>query len=337
MAMISIIVPVYNVGPYLERCVQSLLGQSMTELEIVLVDDGSTDNSPELCREFAASDDRIRLIRKENGGLADARNAGLAVARGEYIGFVDGDDWIEEDTCLRMAEIIARERPDVIRFGYRKLADGAVTGSFSYPYGDGLYTGEELSRLRLDSVGTERALDYGYKRIMSACTGLYRRSLLEENRVLFESERELLNEDYLFVMQVMRLAGSVYICNRELYRYVTRPGSLTTVYRGDMYRRKKNLFARYLALLPADEPETALRLRNFYIDCIYDCIVNEIRAGDMRRAVPEIRKLLSDERLRSCLRESRGSEGGAKAKCICFLMRHGMAATMYCGYRLAKK
>ena len=95
--MISIIVPVYNVELYLKRCVESIINQSYKNLEIILVDDGSTDNSSSICDELKNSDERIRVIHKKNGGLSDARNVGIEIAKGDYIGFVDSDDWIEPD------------------------------------------------------------------------------------------------------------------------------------------------------------------------------------------------------------------------------------------------
>ncbi len=95
--LISVIVPVYKVEDYLPRCVQSLLAQTYPNLEIYLVDDGSPDRCGILCDEFAAADSRIRVIHKENGGLSSARNAGIDVAQGEYLGFVDSDDWVEPD------------------------------------------------------------------------------------------------------------------------------------------------------------------------------------------------------------------------------------------------
>ena len=95
MPKISIIVPVYNVEQYLAECIESIKDQSLTDIEIILVDDGSPDNSGAICDDYARKDDRIRVIHKKNGGLSSARNAGLEVAIGEYIGFVDSDDWVE--------------------------------------------------------------------------------------------------------------------------------------------------------------------------------------------------------------------------------------------------
>ena len=95
MPKISIIVPVYNVEQYLAECIESIKDQSLTDIEIILVDDGSPDNSGAICDDYALKDDRIKVIHKKNGGLSSARNAGLEVAIGEYIGFVDSDDWVD--------------------------------------------------------------------------------------------------------------------------------------------------------------------------------------------------------------------------------------------------
>jgi glycosyltransferase involved in cell wall biosynthesis len=112
MAEISIIVPVYNVERYLERCVKSILNQSFSDFELILVDDGSPDNCPQMCDEWAEADARIKVIHKENGGLSSARNAGLEIAQGNYIGFVDSDDWIEPDMYAYLYELIQRYKAD---------------------------------------------------------------------------------------------------------------------------------------------------------------------------------------------------------------------------------
>lgn len=97
MPKISIIVPVYNVEKYLRKCIDSILNQTFKDFELILIDDGSTDESGKICDEYNLKDNRIKVIHKENGGLSSARNAGLDIAQGEYIGFVDSDDWIESD------------------------------------------------------------------------------------------------------------------------------------------------------------------------------------------------------------------------------------------------
>lgn len=122
MKTISAIVPVYNVKDFVGKCIESILNQSYKNLEIILVDDGSTDNSGEICDEYAAKDNRIKVIHKENGGLSSARNAGLDVATGDYIGFVDSDDYIHPDMYATLLYAIEKENAD-IAMGYIKLTD----------------------------------------------------------------------------------------------------------------------------------------------------------------------------------------------------------------------
>lgn len=117
MDLVSVIVPVYKVEQYLNKCVESIVNQSYTNLEIILVDDGSPDNCPRMCDEWARKDTRIKVIHKANGGLSDARNAGLKIATGEYIGFVDSDDWISSDMYELLYDQIVNDNADISACG----------------------------------------------------------------------------------------------------------------------------------------------------------------------------------------------------------------------------
>ena len=121
MDLISVIVPVYNVEKYLDKCIQSIVDQTYTNLEIILVDDGSPDNSGAICDEWAEKDNRIKVIHKANGGLSDARNAGLDIATGEYIAFVDSDDYIELDFYDKLYNVIKATNCDISICNLRKV------------------------------------------------------------------------------------------------------------------------------------------------------------------------------------------------------------------------
>lgn len=337
MCKISVIVPVYNIENYIERCVDSLVRQTYTDLEIILVDDGSRDSGGRICDELAARDERIRVVHKENGGLASARNAGLDAASGDYISFVDGDDLLDPDTYEKLAEAIQKHRPDVVCFGYRKVCAGVVTDRCVIDYPEGLCDEESLRQLKLDAIFNPNVLDYNRKRILSSCTNLYRRDFLQEHQLRFRSEREVLNEDFLFVLQMMQAARSVYVSPRDFYYYDTREGSISTSYRQDMYRRKKALFEAYCQSLDLSDPEVAIRLDNFYIECIYSCMVNECSAGrERRQALAQIRVLLKDEQLQQMLRRRKDRVKSVKTWVICLLMRSRMAWLCYAGYRLVR-
>lgn len=120
---LSIIVPVYNVEKYLHECVDSILGQDFTDFELILVDDGSPDNCPAICDEYAEKDNRVIVIHKENGGLSSARNAGIDICKGEYIWFIDSDDYIREDCLQKMCIQLDKSDPDLLLFGYNQLND----------------------------------------------------------------------------------------------------------------------------------------------------------------------------------------------------------------------
>lgn len=112
-SLISIIIPIYNVEPYLRRCLDSVVNQTYTNLEIILIDDGSPDNCPQICDEYAAKDNRIIVIHKENGGLSDARNAGLTICKGDYISFIDSDDWVDEKYIEVLLSLAINKSADI--------------------------------------------------------------------------------------------------------------------------------------------------------------------------------------------------------------------------------
>ena len=333
---ISVIVPIYNIEGYIERCVGSLTAQTYRDLQIILVDDGSTDNSGSICDALAQKDHRIQVIHKENGGAASARNAGLDVAEGEYISFIDSDDYIAADTYERLTAQMD-SMPDVVRFGFYEICDGEVKKDWVQDYAKGLHTGDALRDLRLDSISFPNVLDYERMRILSVWAGLFRRSFLEQNRIRFRSEREVLNEDFLFMVHVMHLAQSVYIHSYSCYYYVTRKGSLSRTYSPRLYERKQVLFDAYCELANTDDPETVARLDNFYIDCIYDCFVRECaRNGCRKDALAQIRRLFDDQRLQLALARNKDRIKSKKTKAICSLMRHKMVRLSYVAYNMVR-
>ena len=137
---LSIIVPVYNVEPYLRRCIDSILAQTFTDFELILVDDGSPDNCPAICDEYAEKDPRIVVIHKQNGGLSDARNAGLDIARGEYIGFVDSDDYIDAEMYEKMYNAAIMHNSDIVSCAYERIDISKGKRSVSISISDNILT-----------------------------------------------------------------------------------------------------------------------------------------------------------------------------------------------------
>ncbi len=233
--MFSLILPVYNVQDYLERCVRSILAQSFTDYEMILVDDGATDGSGALCDALALQDPRIFVVHKENGGLSSARNAGMEHARGQYIWFIDSDDWIE-DGSLKMLSEAVREPVDIVKFNHFRVEQtGKAVYSNAKP---GLYSGKRLEILR------EQAFHTTGKYVLSAWSHLYRAEFLRSTGLKFVSERVIGSEDYLYNLQALLLAERIFVIPAILYDYEMREGSLSRNYKKDLPYRYTELYKR---------------------------------------------------------------------------------------------
>lgn len=213
--LISVIVPVYNVEQYLPRCVDSILAQTYRNLEVILVDDGTKDASDKICDAYAARDARIRVIHKENGGLSSARNAGIDIARGEYLGFVDSDDWIEPEMYETMLRMALEEDVKLVCAGRYDVS--STTGEKKVglcPPRREVITGEELvGRIfRWDNIDS------------AAWDKLYHRSLFRQIRYPLGKIVEDVPVTYLIALD----AGKIGMCDRAFYNYYHRPGSITT-------------------------------------------------------------------------------------------------------------
>lgn len=213
MEKISVIVPVYQVEPYLDKCVSSIVNQSYRNLEIILVDDGSPDRCPEMCDQWAKKDGRIRVIHKENGGLSDARNAGLAIATGELIGFVDSDDWINKEFFKMLYEAMVQTQTDIVACDYREI----------YHEEDEVLYDDKCVKLAV-ATPEEAISDMMCNRRFRTVVWnkLYRRNLLEDNCFLVNR----LHEDEFFTYQVYDRAKMLAYIDVPLYMYRQRPGSI---------------------------------------------------------------------------------------------------------------
>lgn len=222
--------PVYNVKDYLVRCINSLLKQEFESYEIIIVDDGSTDGSGEICNRYIENE-KVYIIHKENGGLASARNMGLDFSSGEYILFVDSDDWIEQSTLTFLNEEIEKNTydgttVDIIKYNYIRHEKGEKLFKSSAPIG--IYTQKKIEKL------LKLALCDAGKFCLSAWTYIYKSELLKNNNIKFISEREIGSEDYFFNFQVMFHAKKIIVSDKALYHYDCRQGSLTQKYRKNL-------------------------------------------------------------------------------------------------------
>lgn len=242
--LVSIIVPVYNVSSYLEKCINSILNQTYRNIEIILVDDGSKDESGSICDLYSNRFSNIKVIHKKNAGLGMARNSGLKKALGEYVTFVDGDDFISEEHIMRLLESALITNADVCYGGYMKQIGETFVKQINPLNGKTIEKDDILHFLIPRMCGK---LDYS--RVdeiqMSVCMAVYRRTIICDNNILFHSERELISEDFIFNLDYLNLSNIVTISDSCGYFYRDNVNSLTKVYMPNRLN-KQILFTQYL-------------------------------------------------------------------------------------------
>lgn len=211
-AAVSIIVPCYNVAPYLDKCMESLTLQTLGDLEIICVNDGSGDDTPAILRAWAERDGRIRVVDRENGGLSAARNTGMALAGGEYIGFVDPDDYVEHSMYGRLLEKARRSDADVTACGYTGFSDrdGSILEKWSLSPEEGVEENVQACVFQENAVWRRMAV--------VAWNKLYKREFLERNGLRFEP-RFRQGEDDAFWLMVLAHASRLAVIPDRLYWY----------------------------------------------------------------------------------------------------------------------
>ena len=281
MDLISVIVPIYKVEAYLDRCVQSIVDQTYKNLEIILVDDGSPDRCPEMCDIWAKKDTRIRVIHKRNGGQSDARNVGIDTAKGSYIAFVDSDDWIDSCFIEYLYNGIQQTGADVCACAFRiTYPDSPDTASTPPPFCVKSYSAEE-------ALAT---LIKGHTFCAVVWNKLYSAKLL--NGIRFELGKYI--DDEFFSYRVLGKARHTAFVPVELHNYLQRSGSLMSAFSIrrlealDAYLERIAYFKEHFPKLYVEDSATfSICCANFYI-CTLDQPTAEQRAMQLR--IKECRK-----------------------------------------------
>lgn len=214
--MVSIIVPVYNAEKYINRCVDSILNQEYTDFELLLVDDGSSDSSCEICDTYAAADARVRVIHKPNTGVSDSRNIAIRQAQGTYLQFLDSDDWITPDATKLFVRAATEHNCDLVIADFYRVVDDRVSHKGDIE-DDGVLTREEFAEHMM-----ENPADYYYGVLWNK---LYRRDLVEKYHLEMDTSVSWC-EDFLFNMEYILHANVFYALQAPIYYYVKTPGSL---------------------------------------------------------------------------------------------------------------
>ena len=291
---VSVIVPCYDVERYLNRCLNSLVNQTLKDIEIILVDDGSPDRVPEKCDEWAKKDSRIKVIHKKNAGLGYARNTGLDVAIGEYVAFVDSDDYVELNMYEKLYKVAKNHDSDVVYCGFKK--------EFKHNYFMNVqecndyteFTNETVKNLIPDFITSEPYRKSEYKYEMSVWHSIYKRLIIQEHHLRFISEREYASEDIPFQIDFLSFAYRVSFIPDMLYIYCFNEESLTKAFPLERYYKIRNLF--YLIQEKSKSYDTkGLRAKRLFIGYVRSYLRKWVRCREKSEAKKVICEIMNDE------------------------------------------
>lgn len=229
MPLLSFVIPVFNTAPYLAKCLQSVANQTLENIEVILVDDGSTDKSWEICHEFVNNYPNFKCYTKINEGQGVARNYGLQKAQGEFICFVDSDDWIEPSMCEDMVQVMNQSNADFANFGLDFVtSEGRIVKSIHH---------FEVKELVGENLFINALID---RYIMStSCNKIYRRSFLSDNKILFPPIRA--NEDLFFSRAIAYYSNKTVFVSKVYYHALVRSGSTSRSMSAEMFHISKHL------------------------------------------------------------------------------------------------
>jgi len=275
---ISIIVPVYNTSLYLHECLSSLVEQTLDDIEIIVVNDGSTDNSMDVINHYSDKDPRIKVISHDNIGLGPSRNKAISVAKGMYIAFVDSDDYVDRRMFQSMYDLGYNTNSDIIVCDFRYVYENSISINPIRIEKDLI----ELEQLRPDVFFR----DYYFSlKMKTACWNkIYRRSMLEKNNILFEDNKKVFSEDNLFNLMCFMTNPKIALMEEAFYFYRAREGSLMNMYKKEYLRRELQListFQKYLqdSLFSHSDSVVANIEGTLFLQALLGSAINEYSKG----------------------------------------------------------
>lgn len=318
--LFSVIVPIYKVEKYLVRCIEGVLSQTFSDFELILVDDGSPDNCPAICDEYAKKDNRITVIHKENGGLVSARQAGIRIAKGEYVFHLDADDGIENDALESAYEIISKTDADIVSFSYRNYYEN---GEVSEPVNDildeGLYNRKDIEEKIFPELLADKNMQHSLYFLWGRAI---KRSLATENQLKVSADISL-GEDLVCIVPCMLQAQKVYVSHKSVYLYTVRNESMSKKFNS----RQITLISLVVDFLrKLDVPQNIdfdgqIARYSFFMSF---AILAAAAEGNHFDAAEELKNLILNSELNSGIQKAEFDWLSKKSRIGLFLMKKGM-------------
>ncbi len=320
MINVSIIVPCYKVEAYLARCMDSLLNQTLSNIEIILVDDGSPDICPQLCDDYANKDPRVKVIHKQNEGLGYARNSGLEIAKGEYVAFVDSDDFVSTNMYESMYMEAKEHHVDAVFCNFFTEQPNGTWHNSDEVKSNTNCSGKMVRQFMLDMIASPPHKSAERLFQMSVWHAIYKRSIILKNDLKFLSEREVGSEDIPFQIDFLKNANSIAYIQDPYYYYCYNGKSLTTTYKMDMFERYKNLY-HVLREKTAEMPDALVRVNRFFIGYSRYCI-RHVAVLNTQEGKASLGELLEDDVWKQVNRDFKPSYLPAMQRIFYWLTRH---------------
>ena len=300
---VSIIVPVYNAENYLDRCIRSLANQTLQNIEIILVDDSSTDSSLKICQGAAEKDNRFVVIHKENEGAGLARSAALSAAKGEYIGFVDSDDFVEVDMFQRLSEKADEYSADLVISGVifedgNMFSEAGNRQIKAYFEKDTLFeTEDDLKKLKMGIVGALPGDSDDSKYGMGIWKNLFKNDIIKKNNLRFQSERKILSEDALFLIEYIGCIETAIGIKESFYHYCRNGASVSKAYSRDRFQKTvafvEQVENRFIKDIKQEEYQIYID-RFWQAMCRVTCSQEILHSAEQKNKYPVLRKTLSE-------------------------------------------
>lgn len=327
--LISIIMPVYNAEKYLKRSIESIINQTYKDIEIILVNDGSTDGSLNICADYQKKDNRIKVINQKNSGVSAARNRGIDEATGNYIMFIDSDDYIEENMIEDMAGKITDNDIDLVISGIRMnyVKDGQVIKTEEYRLKDSIYSVEELLNAIL--------VDIDLICICGPCCKLYKREILKNNNIKFTNEFTMGEDTWYNLDYIDACTGRIVTLSNIYYNYMREnPNSLFTKYYEDYIKITEKVYNKFLNLMErkANKEAIARYEKNYIFNLIYANAINFRYDTTYKKKIEDLQYSLNNNIVKEKIKDV--TVIGAKEKIFKFLIRHKCKYMLYLYFKL---
>lgn len=300
---LSIIVPVYNVENYLSRCVTSLLDQDINQYEIILIDDGSTDESGKLCDDLAKKYSHIHVAHISNSGVATARNIGIEMAKGEYIAYVDSDDYVRVNAFKQILSILDKTSADICYFGYSDIFPEKKEVQLTEVPQKLVYSGEEKYDFLKSIIGDRPEVSQYMFCGVSTWSGVVRKEILDKNHIRFLSNMKSLNEDMFYNLSICMNSQKIVIIPERLYYYCHNDNdSLTLSYREERFKTSKDTYSilceQFANYILKDE-DFCQRIERHFLNNITVCLKQECLYK--KNTLNNVKSICNDSTVRSVI------------------------------------